>query len=404
MKSADLPASLSLRQLQIFEMAVAAGSAGAAARALGLSQPAVTHALARLEALSGHVLLERGPGGTAPTPAGLILYRRVVRLRAQIAAAFAAARGPNALSPGASGARDGGAMTAAQLRCHIAIAEHGAFGEAARVLGISLPALHRTARGFELLAGVPLYRRQLRRIGVTPAGAALARHLRVAITELAQAREEIEAAAGQGGGRIVAGCLPLMPKKLLARVCNAALARHPGLRIALIEDSYDPLLRVLRHGEVDLVIGALRQEAAADLMAVPLFDDPYVVVGRAQHPLAGKRAPAAGALRRRGWVAAPPGTPRRAALDRLFAGGPAARVVLETNSVTMMLAALVQSDALTVTARSLVGAGTARLAVLRLAGSETARRVGYTIRAGWLPTTAQAGFVACLEQLAAADP
>ena len=390
-------ASLSLRRLQIFDAAVTAGSAGAAARALGLSQPAVTHALTRLEAQLGHRLLERGPGGTAATPTGHLLHRRVARLRGQIAAALGAARGG-----AADGQRQAGAMTAAQVRCHVAIAEHGTFSAAANALGLSLPALHRTARGFEQLVGVRLYRHLLRHVGVTPAGETLARRLRVAMTELAQARAEIAAAVGQGGGRIAVGCLPLMPKPLLARACNAALGLHPDLVIALTEDSYDHLLRELRNGRIDIVIGALRQTGATDIKEAPLFDDPYVVLARAAHKLAGT-APSAAALRRCDWVAAPAGTPRRAALERLFAGRPAPRVVLETNSVTMMLAVLAQSDVLALTARSLAAAasGTANLAVLSLAATDAGRRVGYTIRADWLPTAAQAGFQASLERLGA---
>ncbi len=385
------------RQLRIFDAAVRTGAAGAAARALGLSQPAVTHALHRLETRLGRRLLERGPGGTHPTEAGRILHRRAVRLAAQLAAALAATRGD-----ARAGQRAAEALTAPQLRCHLAIAAQGGFAAAARALGLSLPAVQRAARGLEQLAGVALYRRQLREIGVTPAGAELARRLRVALTELDQARAELAVAEGQGGGRVTAGCLPLMPKPLLARACGAALRLHPGLRIALIEDAYDPLLRALRGGEIDVLIGALRPDGPADIAEVPLFDDPYVVVARARHPLTGSARLGLDALAPFGWVAAPSGTPRRAALERLFAGRDPARVVLETNSTTTMLAMLQESDALSVTARSLAAA--APLAVLPLPVPADGRRVGQITRADWLPTAEQAGFVACLRSAVGAVP
>ena len=302
-----------------------------------------TMALHRLETQLGQRLLERSPGGTRPSTAGRILHRRAVRLAAQ-----------------------------------------------------------RAARGLEQLAGVTLYRRQLREIGVTPAGAELARRLRVALTELDQARAELAVAEGQGGGRVTAGCLPLMPKPLLARACGAALRLHPGLRIALIEDAYDPLLRALRGGEIDVLIGALRPDGPADIAEVPLFDDPYVVVARASHPLTGSAQLGLDALAPFGWVAAPSGTPRRAALERLFAGRDPARVVLETNSTTTMLAMLQESDALSVTARSLAAA--APLAVLPLPVPADGRRVGQITRADWLPTAEQAGFVACLRSAVGAVP
>ena len=48
-----------------------------AARKVGLSQPATSHALARLRELLGDALLVRGPGGLVPTPRALALAPRV---------------------------------------------------------------------------------------------------------------------------------------------------------------------------------------------------------------------------------------------------------------------------------------------------------------------------------------
>src|ERR1700730_2792314 len=52
-----------LRRLAIFDAVIRTGSAGAAAREIGLSQPAVTHALDKLESEVGGRLFDRGPGG-----------------------------------------------------------------------------------------------------------------------------------------------------------------------------------------------------------------------------------------------------------------------------------------------------------------------------------------------------
>ena len=57
------------------------GNIGRAADALGLTQPAVTRAVARLEALAGQRLFVRQPKGVTPTPAGEALLRRALRIR-----------------------------------------------------------------------------------------------------------------------------------------------------------------------------------------------------------------------------------------------------------------------------------------------------------------------------------
>src|SRR5665213_1983313 len=73
-----------LRRLVMFDAVMRSGSTGSAARSLGLSQPAVSDALSKLEAETGTRLLERGAGGSAGTAAGKLLHRRVARMLRQI--------------------------------------------------------------------------------------------------------------------------------------------------------------------------------------------------------------------------------------------------------------------------------------------------------------------------------
>lgn len=59
--------AVDLNLLVVLEALLAERSVTAAARRLGLSQPAVSHALSRLRALLGDPLFVRAPGGLAPT-------------------------------------------------------------------------------------------------------------------------------------------------------------------------------------------------------------------------------------------------------------------------------------------------------------------------------------------------
>jgi LysR family transcriptional regulator of gallate degradation len=340
-----------LRQLAIFQATIVQGSVGAAARRLGLSQPAVSHALARLESVIGTALLTRGQGGSVGTVAGDILHRRVVRMHQQIYEGIAAAGGTLDADRIAHNAA---ALTSTQVRTHVAIADHGAFQRAAQALGISPPALHRTAHELERLIGAPLYRRLQTSLGVTEAGAALARRFQIALREIEQAIDEIALELGAADGRIALGCLPLMPKPLLAQAIGQLLARFPTVAVALVEDSYDALMLGLRSGRFDAVLGALRDpQAPSDVVEAPLFADPYVVIAHRHHPLAARTMLTPAMMARQSWVAPTNGTPRRAALDQLFERLPARpRIVLETNSVAMLLAALTESDCLALSSRA----------------------------------------------------
>src|SRR6185437_12259179 len=78
-----------LRRLVMFDAVMRGGSTGAAARLLGLSQPAVSDALSKLETETGTRLLERGAVGSIGTEAGKLLHRRVARMLRQIEQAMA---------------------------------------------------------------------------------------------------------------------------------------------------------------------------------------------------------------------------------------------------------------------------------------------------------------------------
>ena len=67
---------LKLRDLHAFFTAAQRGSMSKAAQHLGVSQPAVSEAIADLEQALGVRLLDRGPHGVEPTMYGGALLRR----------------------------------------------------------------------------------------------------------------------------------------------------------------------------------------------------------------------------------------------------------------------------------------------------------------------------------------
>ena len=70
-------------RLKIFVSLAETGSFTAAARRLGISQPAVSHCVSQLEADAGTPLLVRGKGKVSLTPAGerfLLYSRRILSL------------------------------------------------------------------------------------------------------------------------------------------------------------------------------------------------------------------------------------------------------------------------------------------------------------------------------------
>ncbi|MFZ3582857.1 LysR family transcriptional regulator, partial [Loktanella sp. DJP18] len=68
-----------LRHLRVLLAVAESGSVTEAAQASGVSQPAVTQALHKLESIAGGPLFDRTHRGTFATPRGAVLIRRVRR-------------------------------------------------------------------------------------------------------------------------------------------------------------------------------------------------------------------------------------------------------------------------------------------------------------------------------------
>jgi LysR family transcriptional regulator, regulator for genes of the gallate degradation pathway len=379
-----------LRHLHTFREVARLGSVSAAARAVHISQPAVTQALSGLERWFGAPLLLRRNTGVSLTAAGDLCLARIERALGQLREAMIeiARAGTD------RGIDVGRVLRSSQLDALGAVVEHGNFSIAARARHLSQPSIHRAARDLERLLGVPLFEKTS--FGVTPTREAekLARRTRLAFAELEQARAETHALNGAECGRTVIGALPLARSYLLPAALLEFARQHPRHAVRIIEGTYEHLLSGLRSGESDLLIGALRDPLpSADVVQEYLFDDPLAIVARAGHPLARRRRLSLAALRAFEWIAPRAGSPLRVHFDALMnsAGLDASNPPLECNSLAAARAFLLESDRLMLLSAHQIHyemqAGV--LVALPHPSGNVVRPIGLTLRRDWQPTANQ---------------
>ncbi|HXH16637.1 MAG TPA: LysR family transcriptional regulator [Sphingomonas sp.] len=403
------PFDLNLRHLRALDLLIRLGSVKAAADAIGLSQPALTLGLAKLERQLGRRLFDRRPDGIAPTADGLSMATRAVAAFDQLGRGARSAFRVRARAF----ARPEHLMTAAQMRAFLAVANHGSFAAAAAVTGLSQPAVHRAVRDLEEIGQAALAVRRGRTVQLTTAGRHMARGVRLAAAEIAAGIVDLEDYAGDGSGggsgsgtgRIVVGSMPLARARVLPAAI-AAYQREPlRTTITIVEGAWRELVEPLTDGVLDLMVGALRSEVPAGLEQRPLFEDRLVVVARAGHPLR-DTAPTLETLRRYAWIVAPFGAPLRGQWDRMFAGGPMPAAPIECGSTLVMRGVLADSDLLTLLSPDQVAVEIAAGILVQIGDPlpQTIRTVGLTMRAGWRPTAAQARFISLLEAAATPGP
>lgn len=398
------PLGLNLRHLRAFADVAAVGSVSHAARRVHLSQPAITQAIAKLERQLGARLFDRRPGGMAPTSAGARFALRTSRALAFLEAAVDEVEGRASGTNKAGFTHFAALMTMAQIRALIAVTRAGNFSLAARETGISQPSLHRSARDLEKITGLELFQRAAFGVRPTRPARILARAAQLALSELSQGLDEIHN-DDAGGGLIRVGSMPLAKAHVLPRALNRLLIDRPDVRVRVVEGPYDDLLHALRHGEVDLLIGALRDPAPVDdVVEEELFSDPLAVVARHGHPLTTAPEITIEALARYPWVVPIPGAPSRAAFERLF--DPPPTRLIETGSVIMIRELLTGSNHLTLmSAHQMRREEEARILTrLPFDLEGTVRKIGLTIRRGWIPTRTQSAFLDHLREVSAELP
>lgn len=394
-----------LRHLRAFREVARARSISQAASRIFLSQPAITQAIAKLEGLLGCTLFDRRSDGMFPTDVGDVFLSRVERALDWLSTGVRDVARSGSDTVGRNGKAVEHAVTTTQLRALIAVSDAHNFSIAARSIGVSQPSLHRTARDIERLLMVDLFEKTGQGIVLTRRARRLVRQAKLAFAELQQGFDEIEALIGRDSGKIVVGTMPLPRTYLLPSAINGFLAERPGARINVVDGPYVDLLAGLRHGDLDLLVGALRDPVPVDdVVQEVLFLDRLAVVARVGHPLCGRHAIDRAELAAKSWVVPRVGTPTRERFDALFAGDnpEATGNIIESSSLILIRGLLMASDRLTLisTHQVLEECSLGLLCVLPVPLDDTERQIGATVRRDWRPTPSQALFLEHLRQVA----
>jgi LysR family transcriptional regulator of gallate degradation len=381
---------ISIRHLKVFNSVANLNGVRRASDECHLSQPAVTQALAKLEEQLGVTLFERRASGTYLNDVGIIFHRRTQRLFSQFEQALVELGVPAGPVPVSNIA---GRISKSQVRSLIAIVENGSFVHGARALGVSQTSLQRAARDLERSLRTALYMQTAAGIVATPTAVEFARKIKLALREIEMGIEEVEAAKGNVGGEIVIGAMLLAGSVVLASVISEFVSKYPKANVRILNSNADDVLRYLRKGDVDVVIGLLRDPGAEDLVHRTLAETPYVVVGRHGHPLMQKSDVTLEDLAQYEWIVGTPGATRRNHFNELFTGHRRPEWRIETCSLPTIRLLLTQSDRLTLlTSYELIYEEDA-LAAVPYGPIQPVPCFGLTMRENWLPTQLQASFV-----------
>jgi DNA-binding transcriptional LysR family regulator len=356
------------------------GSLTRAARAVNLTQPALTQAIAGLEAALGVTLFDRGPSGMSATEPALLLAPRAEAAIAHIG------------SP---------RVTGTQLRAFLALAKAGSYAGAAEATGLSSASLHRAVADLSVALGQRLVDRRGRIVMLTPAGHKRARGFGLAMAELRAGLAEVAAWKGQAGGRIVIGAMPLCRARWLPETLRRFVESHPGVDVAVQEGSHAELSGPLRDGEIDFMLGALRSGPEIEGLAQEeVFVDRPALIMRAGHPLLTAPDPVAGMLAHP-WVLPSRDTPLWHYWEGMIRelGLEPPRVAIQCGSVLTIRQLLLSGEGLTLLSPDQVAVELQAGLLAAMPPPVPVRRtIGITTRGDWRPTAAHTAFLDLLRE------
>lgn len=222
-------------------------------------------------------------------------------------------------------------LTLRQLRIFEAVARQLSFSRAADELFLTQPAVSMQVRQLEESAGLPLYEQVGKRIRLTEAGELMAQTARRVAGEFRLLKEGLAAMKGVEAGTLALGVVSAaiyFAPHLLARFS----ARHPGVRVRLMEANREHVLQLLAESEVDLAVMGEPPEGSS-VVAEHFADHPLGIVAPPGHPLVPQRGIAPADLAGEVFVMREAGSGTRRTMERYFEEhGVAVHTGMETTS------------------------------------------------------------------------
>ena len=393
-----------LHHLRAFVAVVAHNSISKASIAVHLSQPAISQALNKLEKILDTQLFIRKSNGIYPSEPGAVFFNRVERALNYVKTGSDLAIEVDSRNNTRGFTQFENLLSCTHLRILTAVSEFGNFSMVARGIGMSQPSISTMAKDMEAFSGIALFNRTSQGIQLTDPARELMRFAGLALAELELGIQEINMWRRQEVVKITIGTLPLVRTSILPKGLHEFTTSYPEIQIRVVDGPYNNLLYRLRHGDLDFIIGALRDPLPInDVVQEELFQDKLTIVAQDGHQLTNRKNISIDDLTEYPWVIPVSGTPTRQHFDEFFnnANVSPPKRFIESGSLTLIQHLLKESGYLSMISRHqvqhLINSG--ELKCLNFNFDHTQRPIGITNRHDWLPTVSHTRFLNILRKI-----
>lgn len=175
-------------------------------------------------------------------------------------------------------------MTLAELKYILAVAQEKHFGRAASVCFVSQPTLSVAVRKLEEELGVVLFERGAHDVRITAIGEQIIAQAQKVLEEASMIKDLAQGGKQQLKGVLRLGAIYTIGPYLFPHLIPQLQQLAPEMRLEIQEDFTGNFRSKLRQGEVDVAILSL-PFTETGIVTLPLYDEPFVVLMPAAHPL-----------------------------------------------------------------------------------------------------------------------
>ena len=172
------------------------------------------------------------------------------------------------------------------LRTFLTVLETGSFSAAARMLGLTQPAVSMQIQALEDYFGTKLLERRGRGLELSRAGELAMKNVSHLLELMDSTRKEIDEMASEVTGPLLLGASTVPGEHLCPQLLGLFMQRYPRVKPRLLIENTSVIVGKLERYEIDLaLVGAAPKQA--EIRAEPIFQDELVLLIPPKHRLVG---------------------------------------------------------------------------------------------------------------------
>lgn len=172
------------------------------------------------------------------------------------------------------------------IQCFVEIARERSLKLAAEKLFLTQPAISKTLKELEEIAGASLMSRSRSGVALTREGEVFLHFAQMSLASIQQGLEGVEREAQAEKVRLVIGALPSVAARILPEVVEEFTALAPHAVLEIIPGPHGYMVDQLKSGSMDMVIGRLGQPGTMQgISFTQIYTETVVFVVRPGHPM-----------------------------------------------------------------------------------------------------------------------